>query len=134
MKNRVLCSDAIRAAATYYGLHPATLAQSSREMRVVRARHLAMYVARVASGQSYPSIARNFDRDHTTVLFGVRKVAACVLFDESCRVEAEELIRRAEGLAHDRSRAMASAREAVPPPPACDDLLIVVDVQGAVHA
>lgn len=38
----------------------------------VRARMVAMYVARYALGISYPAIAKRFNRDHSTVVHAVR--------------------------------------------------------------
>ena len=44
-----------------------------REKRFIYARHEAMYlVARDCSRLSYPRIGRMFDRDHTTIIFGIR--------------------------------------------------------------
>jgi chromosomal replication initiator protein len=47
-----------------------------RSARVVRARQLAMYLARELTPLSLTEIARGFDRDHTTVLHAVRSVSA----------------------------------------------------------
>lgn len=41
---------------------------------VARPRQVAMYLARTLTAMSLPEIGRQFDRDHTTVLFAVRTV------------------------------------------------------------
>lgn len=50
---------------------------------VVRARHLAMAVARSTLGRSYHELGRAFGRDHTTVVQAVHGVANLVGHDES---------------------------------------------------
>jgi hypothetical protein len=48
-----------------------------REVRAVKARHLAMWLARHYARQSYPNIGRYFGgRDHSTVMDAVKKVTA----------------------------------------------------------
>jgi chromosomal replication initiator protein len=46
-----------------------------RPGEVIMPRHVAMYLARHLTLKSYPAIGRAFgDRDHTTVLSGIRKI------------------------------------------------------------
>lgn len=46
-----------------------------RRKDIVRARHIAMFLAYYLTGRSYPEIARLFGgRHHTSVMQGVRKV------------------------------------------------------------
>ncbi len=54
----------------------ADLLSSKRTARVVRARQLAMYLSRDLTGLSLAQIAREFGRDHSTVLHAVRAVSA----------------------------------------------------------
>ena len=56
------------------GVSRAELLSPSRTERVVRARHLAMYLARELTSLSLAQIARAFDRDHTTVMHAVRAI------------------------------------------------------------
>jgi chromosomal replication initiator protein len=56
------------------GVSREDLLSSSRTERVVRARQLAMYLARESTGLSLAAIAREFDRDHSTVLHSIRTV------------------------------------------------------------
>lgn len=61
---------------------------------VVRARQIAMYLAKTLTGQSLPEIGRRFGgRDHTTVLHAVRKIERLVgiepgLADQIERIKA----------------------------------------------
>ena len=55
--------------------------------RIVRPRQIAMYLARILAGASYPKIAAHFGgRDHATALHAVRKITA--MAKESGRMRA----------------------------------------------
>ncbi|WP_456705579.1 helix-turn-helix domain-containing protein [Bradyrhizobium sp. USDA 4452] len=55
----------------------ADLKSARRTALVVRARQLAMYLAKRVTSKSLPEIGRRFGgRDHTTVLHAVRKIEA----------------------------------------------------------
>jgi chromosomal replication initiator protein len=46
----------------------------SRRRPLVQARQISMYVFRELTDMSYPAIAREYDRDHTTVIHAVERV------------------------------------------------------------
>lgn len=50
----------------------------SEEHRLVRARWLAMYIIRKRHGMSFPKIGGIFGRDHSTVVYAVRKAEECL--------------------------------------------------------
>ena len=56
------------------GVAPEQLRSSSRIPRVSRARQLAMYLAREMTPLSLTQIAREFGRDHSTVIHSIRAV------------------------------------------------------------
>lgn len=64
---------AICAAALEFGIHPAEITLETRDYPYVDARGIAMWLLRKA-GYSYPRIANLLDRDHTTVIYNVRRV------------------------------------------------------------
>lgn len=66
--------DAIqRAVAAAYGVTIIDIL-SPRRGRALEARKVAMWLSRRIIGCSYPALGRAFDRDHSTVLRGVREV------------------------------------------------------------
>ncbi len=66
----------IEVVATYYGLRAKDLTGPSRQRQVTRARQVAMFLVRQHLARSLPEIGRAFgDRDHTTVLASVNKIA-----------------------------------------------------------
>lgn len=50
----------------------------SEKREPVRARWLAMYVIRKRYGMSFPKIGAIFDRDHSTVVYAMRKAETCL--------------------------------------------------------
>lgn len=68
--------DAIqRVVATYFHLKPSDLRSNRRTKELVHPRQVAMYLARKITRASYPEIGRHFGKkDHTTVMYSVRKV------------------------------------------------------------
>jgi chromosomal replication initiator protein len=72
------------------------LLSARRTPRVARARQLAMYLARDLTSLSLAQIAREFDRDHSTVLHAVRSVRSR-LEPGSETVEALQRVRASLG-------------------------------------
>jgi len=61
----------------YYGVRWADIISQRRTADVMRPRHVAMWMARHHTRLSLPEIGRRMGgRDHTTVLHGVKKIAA----------------------------------------------------------
>jgi chromosomal replication initiator protein len=67
--------DIETAVAAHFGLTREEMRGMSRKRAVARPRQVAMFLAREITGQSLPRIGQQFARDHTTVLYGVRKIA-----------------------------------------------------------
>jgi chromosomal replication initiator protein len=63
------------AVASVLGVPRAELLSARRNARVSRARQLAMYLSREMTTLSLAQIARDFDRDHSTVMHAVRTVS-----------------------------------------------------------
>jgi chromosomal replication initiator protein len=68
--------DIQRAVAAHYNLGTEDLEGLRRRRTIVLARHVAMYLCRVLTEASLAEIGEAFNRDHTTVLHAVRRIAA----------------------------------------------------------
>jgi hypothetical protein len=64
------------AICTVCGVSKQDLLSSKRSSRISHARQLAMYLTRRETELSLAQIAREFNRDHTTVLHAIRSVSA----------------------------------------------------------
>jgi chromosomal replication initiator protein len=63
------------SVAAVLGITRDELLSPRRTPRIARARQLAMYLAREMTSLSLAQIAREFDRDHSTVLHAIRSVS-----------------------------------------------------------
>ena len=66
--------DIEAAVCARFGLTPEILRGPRRERGIARPRQIVMYLAREMTPLSYPRIAAWFHRDHTTVLWGERRI------------------------------------------------------------
>ena len=69
--------DIISATAAHFGLPVHELLDDRRARPISRARQVAMYLAKTLTFRSLPEIGRKLGgRDHTTVLWGIRKITS----------------------------------------------------------
>lgn len=61
-----------REAAQLFGVDPAELDTRCRSRSVAGARMVAIALARVRFGWSYPELGKAFERDHTTCMHAVK--------------------------------------------------------------
>ena len=73
----------IEETALAFGAVARALRAPGRRPEVVLPRQVAMYLARRLLGRSFPNLASAFGRDHTTVLYACRTVAARLGVDNS---------------------------------------------------
>ena len=88
--NRRECTpeSVIEAVADFYSLSPEDLKGRSRTQKVVKPRQIAMYLARQETQASLPKIGKALGgRDHTTVLYSLRKIGDLTERDEMLRRE-----------------------------------------------
>ena len=90
------------ACAAFYGVPVSSLLAGRRTKDIVKPRQIAMYLAKELTPRSLPDIGRRIGgRDHTTVLHGVRKIAALLTRDPSLAAEVAtiraKLVDRSEG-------------------------------------
>ena len=65
-----------RAVCYRFDIKLADMLSERRTWSLVRPRQIAMYLAKELTGKSLPELGRRFgDRDHTTVLHAIRKIA-----------------------------------------------------------
>lgn len=67
--------------ADYYGIDTADMLSARRGRDVAHPRQLAMLLAREFTPKSLPDIGRRFNRDHTTVIYGIRAAEARMVED-----------------------------------------------------
>ena len=82
----------INTVAGYYGVTREQIKSFDRSLRVVTARQIAMYIARIHNGEPFSSIAEAFGRNPTTVIYGVTSIKRRIESEPELRKEVEEII------------------------------------------
>ena len=84
--------DIERVVCRRFRLTVEELRGPSRRRRIARPRQIAMYLARMLAGASYPKIAGHFGgRDHATAIHAARKIAAMAKTSGRMRAYLSEL-------------------------------------------
>jgi hypothetical protein len=71
-----------RAVARFYVCGLDVIMGTSRRPGDTRTRHVAMFLARKWTQQSFPELGEAFGRDHSTVQYGVRKITESLTDDD----------------------------------------------------
>ena len=88
----VTLGDITNAVCEHFGLTAKEITGTSRVSRLTRPRHIAMYIMREDTNQSLPAIGANLGgRDHTTVLYGVRKISNELADDPALQLAVESI-------------------------------------------
>jgi chromosomal replication initiator protein len=91
---RVTIEEIQRKVAEHYNIRLTDMSSARRSRQVARPRQVAMYLAKQLTSRSLPEIGRRFgNRDHTTVMHAVSRVAELMAADSSF-AEDVELLRR----------------------------------------
>lgn len=69
-----IVADIVRAVSFETGIKAQAIYSPARHQKVVRARQIVMYIAH-RKGLGFSCIARALNRDHSTVIYGVRAEA-----------------------------------------------------------
>lgn len=82
----------LKQVCKFYGFTEYEIKAYRREKRLVLARQVGFFLSKILTGHSFPIIGKFYRKDHTTVLYGVRKIARLRKCDDRLRDEIELLI------------------------------------------
>lgn len=99
-----IVGDIIRCSAREFCVPRQSILEEGRTKSVAEARCCAMAVARTVTRFSLPELGRAFERDHTTVLQGIRTAAR--------KCQRDKSFARAMSNVTKQARAMLEARAA----------------------
>jgi chromosomal replication initiator protein len=85
-RRTLVSAQIIETVAAFYNISPETIRGPERSKFIAWARQVAMYLLREETDASLPAIGDSLgDRDHTTVMYGCKKVADMVERDDAIR-------------------------------------------------
>lgn len=81
---RITVAEIAARVCHEFGVTASDMASSCRARPIARPRQVAMYLSRQLTPMSLPEIGRHFgNRDHTTVMHAIRKIAELILTDQA---------------------------------------------------
>ena len=96
-ERKLTIDEIMRRTCEHYNLRMSDMTSARRTRSVARPRQMAMYLAKRLTPRSYPEIGRKFGgKDHTTVLYAVRKIEELMQTDSQLAEDAQLLQRRLE--------------------------------------
>ncbi|SFJ12987.1 chromosomal replication initiator protein DnaA [Jannaschia pohangensis] len=95
---KLTIDEIMKTTCEHYSLRMSDMTSARRSRMVARPRQMAMYLAKKLTPRSYPEIGRKFGgRDHTTVLYAVRKIEELIAAEPQIAEDALLLQRKLEG-------------------------------------
>jgi chromosomal replication initiation ATPase DnaA len=82
-----------RVVCLHFGVSHNELMSPRRDAKLARVRQIAMYLAKEFTSKGYPTIGYFFERDHTSVMHGVKKIARQVQMRDSSVLHDVEYLR-----------------------------------------
>ncbi|HTQ44325.1 MAG TPA: helix-turn-helix domain-containing protein, partial [Polyangiaceae bacterium] len=93
--NEASVEDIQRTVCHHFKLRSTDLLSKDRHKSIAFARHVAMYLCKQRLKCSFPELGRAFgNRDHTTVISGVRKIEQLRSSDPEVRAHIEAIERK----------------------------------------
>jgi chromosomal replication initiator protein len=97
-ERRVTIEEIQRKVSEHWNIRLSDMSSPRRARAVARPRQVAMYLAKQLTSRSLPEIGRKFgNRDHTTVMHAVSRVAELMAVDPAFAEDVELLRRMLEG-------------------------------------
>ena len=92
-KTKLITVDNIKeTVAEYFGITVKDIDSTARPASIAHPRMMAMAIARDLTGQSFPSLGKQFGgKDHSTVMNAMRKITALCLKDQKAKEDYDNL-------------------------------------------
>jgi chromosomal replication initiator protein len=85
----------VETVSRHFKIPPIDITGTSRKAPIVHARHVAVFITREITGDSWKHIGSLFgDRDHTSMMHGHSKIQELMHYDKDLRAAVKMLIRR----------------------------------------
>jgi len=91
---RLMVTHIQALVAAYYRLPYRSMTSAQRSREFARPRQVAMYLAAELTPKSLPEIGKRFNRDHTTIIHGIRTVQRLMLADPEIEADIKALRER----------------------------------------
>ena len=90
-RKKITTKDIIETCAKYFSVEKDEILSSARAKEVVNARKYAIYFSRKLLDLSYPVLAKEFKKNHTTIMYQFDKLKEDLKSNKAMRIIEEEL-------------------------------------------
>jgi hypothetical protein len=91
----VLISTIVRVVATHYGMEASDITSHKRNIIYLTPRHITYFISFILSGQSKVVIGKRLGgRDHSTIVYGVKKIQKAIKESEIIETLIDGLIEK----------------------------------------
>ncbi len=91
IKKQISVKEVIEKTAQYFGITPDKITGNVRSKEIMHARQCAIYFAREMTDLSFPVIAKDFMKNHTTILYSWEKMKEEMHLNPRLKNEAQDL-------------------------------------------
>ncbi len=90
-RKKITPKDIIEVSAKYFGIEPKEIIGAGRSKEISNARQVAIYLSREITELSFPTLAKDFKKNHTTILYCWEKVKKALKTNPSLLAQVEEV-------------------------------------------
>ena len=90
-KKKITVSDILKTCARYFCVDEDEILSTARAKEVVNARKYAIYLSREMLDLSYPVLAKEFRKNHTTIMYQHEKLKKDIELNKAMQIVTEEL-------------------------------------------
>ena len=90
-KKKITVSDILKICARYFCVDEDEILSTARAKEVVNARKYAIYLSREMLDLSYPNLAKEFRKNHTTIMYQHEKLKKDIQSNKAMRIITDEL-------------------------------------------
>ena len=90
--NKISVEEIQNTVCKKYGISMAQMLSKERTLSIVTPRQLAMYIARKYTNKSLPEIAKLFDKQHATIIHGVKTIEKRLDVEDNLKGDLVEIV------------------------------------------
>ena len=90
-RRRITVDNIVSVVAKYFSIEKEDILSNARAKEIVNARKYAIYLSREMLDLSYPTLAVEFRKNHTTVIYQYEKMKKEIKTSKAMQIVADEI-------------------------------------------
>lgn len=90
-KKKITVDNILETCAKYFSVEKADILSTARAKEIVNARKYAIYLSRELLDLSYPNLAKEFNKNHTTIMYQYDQLKKDIQTNKAMQIVTEEL-------------------------------------------